>query len=611
MIKVIDDSGINKGTINTLNIIYDTYESDSKKICIFNNFINNKNVMSELKELGVEVISNKDEITTNDLVIINPYGLNTNIIKYLEENNIKYIDTSCSEIKKLKEEVENKYNSNYEIIIISKDNIFRENVASWCNNDCLLFGNVEELNNLDNFNNKLIIDNINMSKSDLNSIKNKCNNITMEIIKFSWKQNIQKELEYDTIVIYQQDEYISKEQDVYYFSNMKEFINYVLNNDFNEDIVIKGSLNTTIKEVYNYKYLLTFLTYYKDILKELKSNQKNVNEKLVDIKDHSLIKDVTDYVSYLNNDGKYLRAVLIALGESIASNGKNHNYLNLAYAYELFQTAILIHDDIIDNAKLRRGKETLPRSICQKYLNLKNNKDYQQDVLKLANSLAICAGDFGLYEANEIIVDNYSNHPSFSKILELFNNIVIKTIKGEILDVKLPFLSKYNYKDVKEQDVIEIYHLKTSWYTTIGPFSLGYLLEDKNISKELENVLNKIGIAFQIQDDLLGIFSNNKEIGKQNTLDIEEFKQTLLYTYIVNTDYKDEFLKIYGKRNINNKKIIKLRELLLTSGAYDYVFDYLNTINSEYMDSIDNLEINNEGKDILKGLMIYNSSREK
>lgn len=179
------------------------------------------------------------------------------------------------------------------------------------------------------------------------------------------------------------------------------------------------------------------------------------------------------------------------------------------------------------------------------------------------------------------------------------------------MDVILPFMGKYNYQEVLEKDILDIYHLKTSWYTIIGPFSLGFILGNREISKDLEDILNKIGLAFQLKDDILGIFSDSKKIGKSNTSDIEEFKQTILYTYIINTEYKDEFLKIYGKKNIKDSDLIKIRELLKLSGSYDYANDYLDNLYGDVLESIDKIELSNEGKDILKGLLIYINIREK
>lgn len=394
----------------------------------------------------------------------------------------------------------------------------------------------------------------------------------------------------------------------YEFNDLEEFSTFFLKGHYSSHILLTGGYSTPLKEIYNYNYLLEFLLFYQERLQEFKNYEPTFNQELISSKDGKEVQKIAEYFSDLNKDGKYLRATLIALASLLTGYS---NYLDLCLAYETLETSILIHDDIIDNAKYRRGKETIPRRICQEFLPYSNDHDYFNDVLKLANSLAICAGDLYFYEAENYLVKKYSNHPNFAQILKLYNEIVIKTIKGEVIDVTLPFMGKYNLKEVSNQDILNIYHLKTSWYTIIGPFALGYLLGGKTLDKNLENVLNKIGLAFQIKDDILGIFGDNKKTGKSVTSDIKEFKQTILYAYIINTPYKEEFLKIYGNKEISIKDLELIRELLKESGAFDYAYDYLSELYNEVFEDIDTLDLQDNGKYILKGLLIYINIRSK
>ena len=111
------------------------------------------------------------------------------------------------------------------------------------------------------------------------------------------------------------------------------------------------------------------------------NNQNLLNSSLVDENNHEIVKMAIKDFADLNQDGKYIRGMLIALGEYISSN-KMTDYLNLATAYETFETSILIHDDIIDNAKIRRGKMTIPRRICNTFLGKNKEKSYFDSTLK-------------------------------------------------------------------------------------------------------------------------------------------------------------------------------------------------------------------------------------
>ena len=394
-----------------------------------------------------------------------------------------------------------------------------------------------------------------------------------------------------------------KNKNVYNYTNNTDLCKFLLHNDFKE-ITLLVNEDDTLSET---KYLISFLEFYKKHFNNLKNNQHKINEKLIKENGNDFVKKVITDFCDLNQDGKYIRGVLIALGEYLATDNKKLTYMDLAYAYEIFQTSILVHDDIIDNANLRRGKKTIQKRIYDEYKNVFS----KNDKVNLGNSIGICAGDYGFFTANNIIVKNYSTNKNFAKLLTTYNNIILNTIRGEIIDVYLPVVGKYNIYTSKEKDVLDIYHLKTSWYTIIGPFTLGYLLGGKELTKQLENVLNKIGIAFQLKDDILGIFANEDVIGKSNVSDIEEFKQTLLYSHIISTKYKNKFLRIYGKKKVNKRDLMRIRKLLITSGTYDYVTNYLSNLYIEVIKNIDRLDVSENGKDILKGLLIYIKIREK
>lgn len=640
MIFIPKICGTCKGATKALDLVYDIYERElkkenPKKIYIFKEILHNPKVIEELNGLGIETINTLDNVTSDDIVIIRAHGETKEIFEYLENHNIEYYDATCKNVNNIHAKVLEKYKEGYEIIIIGACN-HPEVIGTngWCDNTGVIIESEDDLDKISKENSKKYIIAQTTFNKDLyeklvNNIKeiyenseiiventlcgavsNICNS-SIEIAKnCELMFVIGGENSSNTKELFNE---VSKYTKSYIFSNIHDFYNFIKKENIpsNINIGITGGASTPIKEIYNYKYLLSFVLYYKERLFELVENQDDINIKLKDKTYNENIESIIDYFIDLNKDGKYIRGTLIALGSFLASNEKNTNYLNLAYAYEMFQTSVLVHDDIIDNAKVRRGKDTIPRRICKKYLNENSNKNYHSDVLVLANSLGICAGDLGFYEANQLIIKNYSENKNLVKILELYNDIIIKTIKGEMLDVILPFKGKYNYGEIVEKDILDIYHLKTSWYTIIGPFFLGYILGGKDIDEKLENILNKIGIAFQLKDDILGIFSSSDTIGKSNTSDIEEFKQTILYSHICNTEYKNEFLKIYGKKNITNIELEKIRELLTQSGSFDYAVDYLDNLYGEVLDSIDELDIIDEGKDILKGLLIYINIREK
>ncbi len=611
MILIQDNSSICNGIINSLNTIYDIYEkNNNQNIYIYKNIINNKQVINELEDLNIHIIDDLDILTNNDILIINSYGVSKEVLNYLKDNNIQYVDTQCKNIKNFYEEI---INTSLDTEILILDNKYSNIISNWCSGK--IIKDLNDLNHLDKKKDKLLVGyayfNNELVKELVDSLTNSYPNSKIDVLIYNCpyhkkRQELINENKLITKIMISEEEENIKNS----YTNYNDFINYVLNSNLkiDEDITLIGSENTTIKELYNYKYLLSFLLFYKKIKTELVLNQEEFNNNFK--KDNNeLMQLVLNDLDRLNKDGKYIRGVLIALGEYFAKD-KIEEYQNLAYIYELFQTSILIHDDIIDNAKLRRGKATIPHQICNNYLNNQNNKEYHLDTLKLANSLGICAGDYGFYLVNKLLINYYSKHSNFINILSIYNDIVLKTIKGEIIDVYLPYLNKYQYKESSEEDILTIYELKTSYYTVIGPFLLGYLLANKTISSNIETILKNIGIIFQIKDDIIGIYGNEIDIGKSISLDIEEFKQTLIYSYIIKTEYKEEFLKLYGsKLTVNN--LNKIKYLLNVSGTLTFINNYLEDLTNDTINLISDLDLVEEKKDILKGLLIYVGSRER
>ena len=347
-----------------------------------------------------------------------------------------------------------------------------------------------------------------------------------------------------------------------------------------------------------------FNNFYKKTAKEINKYLKEFNESLVKDK-KGFLKENLELLKNLNSDGKLIRGFLIALGYKILKEDINYSYY-LSLAYELFQTSILIHDDIIDNDNLRRGKDTIHYSNFKKYKSLN-----ESEAKKTSESIGICIGDYGFFKVNEIIINNYKNDPNFSKLFSYYNDIVLKTVEGELIDVILSFEGKY--KEIKdlEENIMLVYKLKTAFYTIIGPFSLGLILggvKDEKL-EEIKNFGEKVGIGFQIQDDILGIYS---DMGKVIGSDIKEFKQTILYSYTMKDGkYKNELLKYYGKENITEVEINETRRIFKECGAYENAINLMNKYYDESIEVIKNIQwIKDEDKCILYGFIDFLKGRK-
>lgn len=252
--------------------------------------------------------------------------------------------------------------------------------------------------------------------------------------------------------------------------------------------------------------------------------------------------------------GKRLRGGLVKLGYEMAGGEDIKTILRPAAAFEIFQTAILAHDDVIDKSPLRRGKPTVYQALGGDHYGM---------------SQAIGLGDAGLFLATKLIADSDFKDSHKNQALSFFCKIFVDTALGEILDVELPHI-----KQAKKEDIITIFKLKTAYYTIIGPLTLGAILAggSQSLQDQIHELGLNLGIAFQIQDDILGVFGSEEALGKSVTSDIEEGKITLLLSQALedaNTTQRNVLERYYGNGPIDKKWLEQIRGVFVATGALD------------------------------------------
>lgn len=592
-----------------------------KTIYIYKEILHNPYLINELENKGIKCINDLKLLNKNDILIIRAHGESKETYEYLNNKKIRYFDATCINVTKIHDIVNENFNNKMIIIVGKKDHPEVIGTNGWCNNKAIIIESENDYKNIDLNKEYFIVCQTTINEDKLNNL---LKYLDKKKIKYEYKNticnaskliqtsslNLAKDMDIMFVIggknssntkeLYERLKKITK---TYYFSELNEFYNFIKNEKYTEKTKIgfTGGASTLKKQIYEYSYLLEFTIYYKSKYTQFCKEIIKYNNKLLQ-NDNNIIKDAIKKFINMNKDGKFIRGCLIDLGYKL---NHNDNYsLPLSIAYETFETSILIHDDIIDNAYLRRGKETIHKTYE------KELKKYKLDTTP--TSLALCIGDLGMYYANQIIVENYKNDKNLFKILTYYNEVIIKTIKGEILDVYLPFIEKNDKNHtLKESDIMEIYKFKTSYYTIVGPFILGMIL-GKSTNKEITNfkdILIDLGIAFQIKDDILGIFGNSKITGKSTSSDIEEFKQTLLYSYIKihKKEYLNDLFKYYGNKN----KTKEIQKLFIESGALEYTNNKMNELFNSVKYNIENLKIKENIKHILLGFIKYLEIREK
>lgn len=263
--------------------------------------------------------------------------------------------------------------------------------------------------------------------------------------------------------------------------------------------------------------------------------------------------------------GKRLRAGLVYYGHRCFSGRDTEAVWKVAMCLELVQSFLLIHDDVIDEDDTRRGGCTVHRH----YSDLHRERYHRRNPKHFGESMAILCGDLALTLANEIIGRLVLDAPVRGALLDRMHRMVSHVIYGECMDV----LSEVE-AEVSERDILGIGMLKTASYTVEGPLHMGALLGGAG-SEDLERLSGyaiPLGKAFQVQDDILGLFGDAAKLGKPVGSDIREGKKTLLILKALQKADPDQraFLdRMLGNKDVAEEQVEEIRRLVVETGALD------------------------------------------
>ena len=265
--------------------------------------------------------------------------------------------------------------------------------------------------------------------------------------------------------------------------------------------------------------------------------------------------------------GKRIRPLLLILSyKGYSNNNKKltQDLYNASTCIELLHNFMLIHDDIIDRSDLRRGKPTLHKLLAKAAKTT--------DPEKLGYDLSIIAGDIVYALAIDAFLSINEEPRRKELALKHFIKTAAFTAMGEFIDI---IHSVDKIQNVREQDVFLNYTLKTAKYTFECPLVIGAILAgaDKKDIDKLSQLGIMIGQAFQIQDDILGVFGSQKSIGKSILSDIAEFKKTLLICHVyhkLRSKKRAHFLRYFLKPKKTYQDLVAIRKILLHSGSLHY-----------------------------------------
>ena len=269
---------------------------------------------------------------------------------------------------------------------------------------------------------------------------------------------------------------------------------------------------------------------------------------------------IYDSVKYfLKLPSKRVRPLFTLLTNALYNN--NHSFaIPAALSNEMFHNFTLLHDDIMDSSKKRRGFDTVHE--------------------KWNVNQAILSGDSILIMATKFL-DFYESKIQ-KDLLKLFNSTALEVCEGQQLDIEFE-----NKSDIDFDDYIDMITKKTS-VLIASSIKMGGIINklDKDELNCLYDIGLKLGIAFQIQDDYLDLFGDEKIIGKKVGLDVINNKKTALHHLFVNQAPKTELSKYQDYMLLKNhdEKVKKIKSLFSDNNTdkslKNLVEDYSNKADS-------------------------------
>ncbi len=289
-------------------------------------------------------------------------------------------------------------------------------------------------------------------------------------------------------------------------------------------------------------------------------------------------KNLYDPVKYiLQNGGKRVRPLFTLFISDLLSE-KIENALPAAASLEIFHNFTLVHDDIMDNAIIRRGNKTI---------NDKWN-----------NNTAILSGDAMLILSYNLL-SKYKDQ-TYIKLSKELNNTARLVCEGQQYDIDFSIQD-----NVQIDGYLKMIELKTAELIACS-FKFGGIVSEasENNIQTLYKIGKNMGMAFQLEDDYLDTFGESKDFGKKIGGDILERKKTLLYILSKeNLKEKDKelFIDIFNSSDLDeDKKIKNIKAFYISSGSKTALEDYIKKYYDISINLINDLELEENKKNVFK-----------
>ena len=275
----------------------------------------------------------------------------------------------------------------------------------------------------------------------------------------------------------------------------------------------------------------------------------------------------SELCGYCTRPGKRVRPLLVLLSfyGYAPFYAKRRRVHDIAAAVEMMHSFLLIQDDVIDRSPLRRGGASLHVKMHKRFASGSFNDS-------IGNDTALIMADVLFANALEIINAASPGKTIKERFIRVFAMTYERTAFGQILDIlhSLP-------RTIEQGSTVPrlIGEAKTAYYTIYYPLLMGYVLTGRYSTREMERIRDfslPLGLAFQIRDDILGVFGSEADIGKPADSDIREGKLTELIQSAADAltgRQRKEFIRRFTAKQKKKSDVACIRKMIEQSGALE------------------------------------------
>ena len=286
----------------------------------------------------------------------------------------------------------------------------------------------------------------------------------------------------------------------------------------------------------------------------------------------SIYQDLLQQISHLvARGGKRVRPYLVELAYLGYNGSQNELITYMCASQELFHAFILMHDDVIDRDYTRWNGPNIAGHYKKQFAGRLSQKDAHH----FSNSWALLAGDICFGLANELMCNAGFDPAKTMRAVKLVQQTLFAMIGGELVDTALSITVKPN-QPITINRLLNICYYKTATYSFCTPLKLGAICAGAADSElhVLEQFGHALGIAFQLRDDIIDMYSDEIVLGKPSGSDLKEGKQTLLIHYgflLASVSERKALNKLYRNASLSSKDFDEARHILRRCGALNKV----------------------------------------